>query len=147
MFRGVRRPAIAAAWLAVLAGLAVLLVFADPVGILFYASYAGIGGFLVMRRPHLAVGWLLVLEGVGLGLGTVRVQADPATLVAGTLTPIEAFTAWADGTAWSISFVAAMGVALVFPEADVLDTVATTLRPASASVWIRRRGRPSPIGS
>ena len=64
MRRGVRRPAIAAAWLAVLAGLAVLLVFADPVGILFYASYAGIGGFLVMRRPHLAVGWLLVLEGV-----------------------------------------------------------------------------------
>ena len=32
-------------------------------------------------------------------------------------------------------------------EAGVLETVATTLRPASASLWIRRRDRPHAIGS
>jgi len=119
MSRGVRRLTIGMAWLAVLLGLVVVIVLADPVGVLFYVSYAGIGGFLAMRRPQLAVGWLLVLEGVGLGLGNVHVQADAATLAAGILTPMQAFTAWADGTAWAISFVAAAGVALVFPDAPL----------------------------
>jgi hypothetical protein len=114
-----RRPWLVGVWatIAVLfvVGAFVTLTFADAGGVAFYGTYAGIGAYLALRRPTNSIGWLLMLAGWGLGLGTVTVRASLVALETSRLDPVEAFTAWANGSGWSLAFLAFFGISLVFP--------------------------------
>jgi hypothetical protein len=111
---GIRRRAI----LALVAGVAVILetaVLADAGGVLLVCAYGIPGLVLAVRRPGQPIAWLLLLMAIGLALGTSRVTATLDDLMAGTLSPLEAFTAWANGVGWVLVFLGLIGIALVFP--------------------------------
>jgi hypothetical protein len=81
----------------------------------FFLTYGGIGGYLVIRRPANPIGWLLLLIGLGLELGTVRVVV-PAS---GVLVPTDLVTAiaiWGSGCGWSLAFLGILCLSLTFPE-------------------------------
>ena len=99
----------------ILAGAVLAIVVADLGGLTFFLAFAGTGAYLVVQRPRNSVGWLLVLAGCGLLMGTVHVVVPPADLLAGTLTPAQAVTAWANACGWSFVFLAFLGITLVFP--------------------------------
>ena len=64
-------------------GLVSAILLVEPVGVIFYASYAGVGGYLAVRRPENVIGPLLVIAGCGLGFGLARVDITAADLAAG----------------------------------------------------------------
>ena len=99
----------------ILAGAILAIVVADLGGLTFFLAFAGTGAYLVVQRPRNSVGWLLVLAGCGFLMGTVHVVVPPADLLAGTLTPAQALTAWANACGWSFVFLAFLGITLVFP--------------------------------
>ena len=82
---------------------------------MFFLTYGGIGGYLIIRRPANPIGWLLLLIGFGLELGTVRVVV-PAS---GALVPSDLVTAigiWGSGCGWSLAFLGILCLSLTFPE-------------------------------
>jgi hypothetical protein len=87
----------------------------DAGGMLLLASYGIPGIVLAIRRPGQPIAWLLLLMAIGLALGTARVTATQEALLAETLTPVEAFTSWANGIGWVFVFEGLIGIALVFP--------------------------------
>ncbi|HKF85612.1 MAG TPA: hypothetical protein VKB30_07490 [Candidatus Limnocylindrales bacterium] len=87
----------------------------DAGGVLLLLSYGVPGLVLAVRRPRQPIAWLLLLMAIGLGLGTARVSATVAELLAGTADALGEFTAWANGTGWVLVFVGLIGIALVFP--------------------------------
>ena len=91
------------------------LVLADPGGVVLMGSYLVPGLVLAVRRPGQPIAWLLVVTAIGLGLGTTRVTAGHAELVAGVASPLEQVAAWANGNGWAFVFAGLTGIALVFP--------------------------------
>ena len=82
---------------------------------MFFLTYGGIGGYLVIRRPANPIGWLLLLIGWGLELGSVQVGV-PAS---GALVPTDLVTAvavWGSGCGWSLAFLGIFWLSLTFPE-------------------------------
>ena len=96
-------------------GLAVTVAFVDWVGLVIFVAYAGVGAFLAFRRPTNSIGWLLIVAGFGLTFGTAMVTASQGDVLAGTLEPIDAATAWLNGAGWGFAFDALFVLALVFP--------------------------------
>jgi hypothetical protein len=90
-------------------------VLSDVGGLLLLATYGIPGLVLAIRRPGQPIAWLLLLMAIGLALGTARVTATLDALLAERLTPIEAFTTWANGVGWIFVFEGLIGIALVFP--------------------------------
>ena len=98
-----------------IAGLLFAIAFADPTGIVFFIAFGGVGAYLAIRRPSNSIGWLLILAAWGLAIGSVRVHATPAELLAGDLDTATAMAAWANAWGWSIAFIGFLGLTLVFP--------------------------------
>ena len=109
------------------AGILMSVARADLPGAVFFVSYTGIGAFLVTRRPANSVGWLLMLTGWGLAIGSLRCNVPLETLLAGGLDPGQAFSAWGNGTGWSLAFIGLTGIALVFPSGRL---------PSGRSRWL-----------
>lgn len=95
--------------------LVVAIALTDPGGVLLTLSFGIPGLILVIRRPGQPIAWMLLLMALGLLLGTMRVSAPIGALLAGTVTGLDAFTAWANGTGWAFVFAGFTGLALVFP--------------------------------
>jgi hypothetical protein len=96
-------------------GAAVCYSIVEPVGIVMYLSYAGVGSLIVIRRPDMVIGWLLIVAGWGFAGGAARVTVTPEALMAGDLAPADALAAWINGCGWVIASAALFAVVLVFP--------------------------------
>jgi hypothetical protein len=108
---------------------------------MFFLTYGGIGGYLVIRRPANAIGWLLLLIGFGLELGTVRVVVPSS----GALVPTDLVTAigiWGSGCGWSLAFLGILCLSLTFPGGTAAERVGWSAQQAGN----RRHGRPRPGG-
>jgi hypothetical protein len=91
----------------------------DAGGVTLFLSYAVPGLVLAVRRPGQPIAWLLLLMATGLALGTTVVTATLEELQTGTADAFGAFTAWANGTGWSLVFAGLVGLALVFPSGSL----------------------------
>ena len=122
---GRRRPRATWRFRAVMSGLLAAILFAAslfivaPAGIILLVAYAGTGLVLAARRPRQPIAWLLVLIGVGLALGNVIVSGSMVAIIAGTTTPFESFTVWANGSGWGIAFACLVALAFVFPSGSL----------------------------
>jgi hypothetical protein len=95
-------------------GFGVCALLVDPVGVLFYATYAGLGTYLVIRRPRNVIGWLLIVAGLGFGFALTRVEITASDVAAG-LEPMQSATAWLIGCAWPVGLTAISALTMVFP--------------------------------
>ncbi len=118
-----------------LAGLAVCLWAVEPVGVVMYLAYAGVGGLVAYRRPSHPVGWLLILAGWG-ATGISRVDLPVDALVAGGLTPQQELAAWLNGNAWTLVIGALFGVTLVFPSGTLPGGRARTLALLASAAMV-----------
>jgi hypothetical protein len=95
-----------------------LLLFAqlDHAGAsIFFLTYGGIGGYLIVRRPFNPIGWLLLLIGSGIELGAVQIVIPEAGQPVVT-DLVSAIAVWGSGCGWSVAFLGVLCVSLVFPE-------------------------------
>jgi hypothetical protein len=96
-------------------GIVMCVAIVEPVGIVMYIGYAGVGSLIAIRRPGTVIGWLLIAAGWGFAGGTARVTVTPAELMAGDLRPADALAAWLNGCGWVLASAALFAVILVFP--------------------------------
>ena len=97
------------------AGLVIGVTLTDFAGTMFFAAFAGIGALLVSRLPRNTVGWLLIAMGWGLMISTVHITAPVEWLGTDKLSPFENLLAWCNAWGWSLTFVALLGITIVFP--------------------------------
>ena len=112
------RAALSAIGLAVLVATGVggaWLVSGDPISLVFFVAYAGIGTYLVARRPRNVIGWLLIAGAWGFAGTTVGPPIDPDQLADGTASWIDFLRAWASPWTGSMTFVIYAAIAFVFP--------------------------------
>ncbi len=98
-------------------GLALGLALAgpDPLTLLFYASYAGIGALLAFRRPRNPIGWVLIVIAFNFIGTSTTPDVDAAALAAGTVGPLGMLSVWVTGWAGSADFLAYFALVLIFP--------------------------------
>jgi hypothetical protein len=107
-----RRVAVTALVLVLSAG--VVPALQNPFTLLFYLSFALMGGILVIRQPRNTVGWLLIGIGFGFIGTTTGASLDAAALTAGTAGPRDVLMAWLAG--WSdATFILLFALMVVFP--------------------------------
>ena len=127
--RGVSR-AVGLVLLVALLVVGTLAAATDPFTLLFFASYAAVGAFLVHRRPRNTIGWLLVGIGFAFIGTTTRGSYDLDALGAGTSTTGEFVSAWIAGWAGSACFAGFAALAVLFPSGHLPGGRAR--RPAAA---------------
>jgi hypothetical protein len=92
-----------------------ILAATDPISLLFYLGYASVGVLLVIRRTSNPIGWLLLLIAFSFIGTTARPGTDVQTLQAGTATTGELVFAWTSSWAGLVSYLAFVGLAVLFP--------------------------------
>jgi hypothetical protein len=112
------RPALGLIARAVLVALIVVgaaAATADPFTLLFYISYAVMGGILVARRPRHTIGWLLLGIGIAfLGITTTP-SLDVGAVRRGDAPLAQSFTAWASATSGYAGFTGFATLMILFP--------------------------------
>ncbi len=101
------RPLGVAASVAVVVGTLAAIPIALPsgYGLLWVASYASVGGLLVIRRPRNPIGWILLGLGWSLGLLSGEMDVTPGQFTDGSLSLPEMGLAWllnASGAAFTL---------------------------------------------
>ena len=86
-------------------GLALALI--EPIGLLWFLAFAGVGALLAIRRPQTSIGWLL------LALGYAHVLVALPADAGGPLPP--ALVAFVSGAIWPVVFVLYAALALLLP--------------------------------
>ena len=91
------------------------LAWYDPITLLFYASYAVVGGILALRRPRNPIGWLVVVAAFGFAGTTVPLNLDVAGLQDGSGPWREFISAWVSAWAAQATFGSLVALTLMFP--------------------------------
>ena len=137
------------------AGIVMSVVLGDEASIVLPVAYGVSGAYLVARRPMRPIGWLLIVIGWGVALGTLRVDATAAVLLAGDLDPLLAFTTWTNTWGFSMAFAGLTALTVVFPDErlptgwwGVVGVVAIVVAVViSAVIAIAPETGPTPDGS
>jgi hypothetical protein len=91
------------------------LAWYDPFTLLFYASYAAVGGILALRRPRNPIGWLVVVAAFGFAGTTVPLNLDVAGLQDGSGPWRDFLLAWVSSWASQATFGSFVALTLMFP--------------------------------
>jgi hypothetical protein len=87
----------------------------EPVTVLFYLSYAIVGGILVGRRPRNPIGWVLLLIAFSFVGTTTPANLDVGALQAGTAPLDQALGAWVVGWSGHVGYASFFALAVLFP--------------------------------
>jgi hypothetical protein len=96
---------VAGAWLAL----------ADAFTMLFFASYASVGAWLVVRRPRNFLGWLMVAIAFGFISTTTTSDLDVDAMRAGTASRSDSLDVWVGAWSTYALFTGYIALAVLFP--------------------------------
>jgi hypothetical protein len=100
--------------LTVLLVIGVALAMPDPVSVLNFVAYAGVGAFVAARRPRNPIGWILVFIAFGF-IATSAMPDDIEAVQSGTSSIGDFFAAWVGTWAGGAGFLAYAALAMLFP--------------------------------
>jgi len=98
--------------IALLVGVAVAM--PDPVSVLNFLAYAGIGVFVAIRRPHNPIGWILVVIAFSF-IATSAIPDDIEAVKSGTSSAPDFLAAWVGTWAGGTTYLAYATLAMIFP--------------------------------
>ena len=120
-----------------LVGVVMCAAIVEPVGIVLYVSYAGLGSYVAIRRPDNSIGWLLMIAGWGFASAAARVTVPPAELSSGAIGPLASASVWLQGCGWAIASAALLAIMIVFP---------TGRMPIGGGRWLARLALAATVG-
>ncbi|MDH5243408.1 MAG: hypothetical protein OEX05_05700 [Chloroflexota bacterium] len=87
----------------------------DPLGLLFWASYASVAALLIVRRPRNVIGWLLLAIAFGFTGTTSRPGIDLAAVEQGVGSIGDELWMWIGSWAGAATFICFFALMLLFP--------------------------------
>jgi hypothetical protein len=91
----------------------VLVIATDPLSIITYVSYTGVGALLVIRRPRNLASWLVL--GLGILPITTTAYVDPSVVAAGTADTGTNLLLWLGSWAGAVLYTLYLSLTIVFP--------------------------------
>jgi hypothetical protein len=92
----------------------VLVIATDPLSIITYVSYTGVGALLVIRRPRNLASWLVLGLGIWPPITTTE-YVDPSVVAAGTADTGTNLLLWLGSWAGAVTYTLYLSLTIVFP--------------------------------